>query len=154
MAGVLRFSLRSQSEPAKANDSARSVSILLVEDNPADAGLVRKAMEEHAIKGELILAADGEIAISFIEELDDGLTPCPELAIIDLNLPRKNGREVLQRLRQSPKCGGIPVVILSSSDAEQDRSDSARLGAGRYIRKPSRLDDFLGLGAVFKELLG
>jgi DNA-binding response OmpR family regulator len=111
-------------------------------------------MEEHGLKGELVVAPDGEIAINYIDELDDDLVSCPDLAIIDLNLPRKNGRQVLQRMRQSQKCRRIPVVVLSSSDAEPDRSDSARLGASRYLRKPSRLEEFLGLGAVFKELLG
>jgi CheY-like chemotaxis protein len=150
-AEVRRFSLHSQSKAANANDSV--VSIFLAEDNPADVGLVRKAMEDHGITGELVVAVDGEIAIRFIEAMDDGLVPCPHLAIIDLNLPRRHGREVLARMRQSSRCGRIPVAILSSSDAEQDRSDAARLGASRYMRKPSLLDEFLGLGAIFKEML-
>jgi CheY-like chemotaxis protein len=132
-----------------------AASILLVEDNPADAGLVRKALEEHGVEGELTIFADGEKAIEFIRRLD--LLPaleCPHLVIIDLNLPRKSGREVLEALRNSERCRLVPILILSSSDAAQDRADAARLGASRYLAKPTRLEDFLRLGAIFKEALG
>jgi len=125
-----------------------------VEDNPADAGLIRKALEEHGVEGELLVIADGESAVKFIQALDAQDAACPNLAIVDLNLPKKPGREVLERMRLSERCRHIPVVILSSSDAEQDRSDAARFGATHYIRKPSHLDEFLSLGAVFKAALG
>jgi chemotaxis family two-component system response regulator Rcp1 len=130
--------------------SQQPVSIFLVEDNPADAGLVRRALEEHGVDGELIVIADGETAIAFIQVIDSEEGPCPDLAIVDLNLPKKPGREVLERMRMSEKCRQIPVVILSSSDADRDRADAARFGASRYIRKPTKLDDFLNLGAIFK----
>jgi DNA-binding response OmpR family regulator len=127
----------------------RACSILLVEDNPADSVLVRKALEEHGFSGELTVVDDGETAIRLIQSLDD----CPDLVIIDLSLPRKSGREVLETMRHYEKCRHVPVVILSSSDALQDKADAARLGASRYIRKPSRLEDFLALGATFKEMI-
>jgi DNA-binding response OmpR family regulator len=111
-------------------------------------------LEEHGIRGEVIVADDGEIAIGFIDDLDNELMPCPHLAIIDLNLPRKPGHQVLERMRRSPKCGQIPIAVLSSSEAEGDRSEATRLGVSRYVRKPSRLDEFLGLGAIFREMLG
>ena len=127
---------------------------MLVEDNPADATLVRKALEEHAVEGELLIISDGERAIDFIHALDTHPSEeCPGLAIIDLNLPKKPGREVLEQMRLSQRCRHVPVVILSSSDAARDRADAARFGANRYIRKPSRLEEFLGLGAVFKAAL-
>lgn len=132
----------------------KPVSILLVEDNPADAGLVRKALEEHGVKGQIVVLADGELATQFIQSLDFQQIDCPDLVILDLNIPKNPGREVLERLRHSMRCRHVPVVILSSSDAQQDRSDAARLGADRYIRKPSNLEEFLSLGAVFKETLG
>jgi two-component system, chemotaxis family, response regulator Rcp1 len=131
----------------------KSVSILLVEDNPADARLVRKALEEHRVEGELMVLADGEKAIEFIRTVDAQSAECPALAIIDLNLPRKSGREVLEHIRLSARCRGMPVVVLSSSDAEQDRADAMRLGASRCLRKPSRLGEFLSLGAIFKAVL-
>jgi DNA-binding response OmpR family regulator len=125
--------------------------VFLVEDNPADAGLVRRALELHGVEGELILVADGESAIEYFDALDtDPSIQCPNLAIIDLNLPKKPGREVLRFLRQRERSRNVPVVILSSSDAEIDRADAARFGANRYIRKPMRLDEFLDLGAIFK----
>jgi two-component system, chemotaxis family, response regulator Rcp1 len=127
--------------------------ILLVEDNPADALLIRKALEEHHVEGELLVIADGEKAIEFIQAVDAQSAECPALAIIDLNLPKRPGREVLQCMRLSEACRHIPIVILSSSDAERDKADAARLGASRYIRKPLRLDEFLSLGAIFRAVL-
>jgi CheY-like chemotaxis protein len=115
--------------------------------------LVRRAIEEHGVDGDLIVIADGERAIEFIQALEDEGSSCPNLAILDLNLPKKSGREVLERMRMSAHCRHIPVIVLSSSDAERDKGDAARFGASRYIRKPSRLDDFLSLGAIFKAAL-
>jgi len=75
--------------------------MFLVEDNPADAGLIRKALEEHGVAGELTVADDGEEAIHFIRSLDrEPSVECPDLVIIDLNLPRKSGREVLETMRR------------------------------------------------------
>jgi DNA-binding response OmpR family regulator len=135
------------------SEPTKPVSILLVEDNPADAGLVRKALEEHGVKGRIIVLADGELATQFIQDLDARTVDCPDLVILDLNIPKKPGREVLEWLRRSVRGRRVPVVILSSSDARQDRADVAHLGADRYIRKPSDLEEFLSLGAVFKEML-
>jgi DNA-binding response OmpR family regulator len=116
--------------------------------------LVREALEEHGIDGELFVLADGEIAIEFIRSLDAQRAECPDLIILDLNLPKIAGREVLECVRHSVTCGRVPVVVLSSSDAPDDRAETTRLGASRYIRKPMRLEDFLSLGAVFKGMLG
>jgi CheY-like chemotaxis protein len=126
---------------------------MLVEDNPADARLVRTALEHHGIEGEVALFTDGEKAILFVQSARTEDVPCPDLVIIDLNLPKRSGHELLESVRRSEKWGDVPVVILSSSDAAQDKAEAARLGANRYLRKPSRLDEFLGLGTVFKELL-
>jgi DNA-binding response OmpR family regulator len=127
---------------------------VLVEDNPSDALLVRKAFEAHDIEGEITILSDGEMAIEFIDGVDSDGEGCPDLVIIDLNLPKRPGREVLERMRNSEKCRETPVLVLSSSDAHSDRADAARFGASRYLRKPLRLDQFLELGAVFKEALG
>jgi CheY-like chemotaxis protein len=126
---------------------------VLVEDNPADVRLVRKALEEHQVEGELTLLMDGEKAISFIDAVDSQSAACPDLIIIDLNLPRRSGREVLEHMRRSTRCGDVPVVILSSSDIPRDRDECRRFGASRYIRKPSRLDEFLAIGAILKGML-
>jgi CheY-like chemotaxis protein len=152
---VQRFSLRSQLEETSEPASERkAVSILLVEDNPADVILVREALEEHGVEGELIVANDGEKAIAVIQDIDCEAVGCPDLFIVDLNIPKKPGREVVERMRQSVKCKDALIAILSSSDSARDQEDARRLGVSRYIRKPSRLDEFLRLGAIFKALLG
>jgi CheY-like chemotaxis protein len=111
------------------------------------------ALEEHGVKGSLFVVGDGETAIQVVEDLDAHRIDCPDLAIIDLNLPRRPGREVLERMNRSECCRQMPFLVLSSSDVISDRADAARLGASRYLRKPSKLIDFLKLGAVFKEAL-
>ena len=128
-------------------------SVLLVEDNPPDASLIRKALEEHGVEGELTVINDGERAIQFIQGVNGEESKAPDLVILDLNLPKKSGMEVLFSIRNSDHCREIPVLVLTSSDARQDRADAERLGASRYICKPMRLDEFLSLGAVFKEFL-
>ena len=125
-----------------------------MEDNPADAGLVREALEDYGVEGELLVLLDGEKAIQFIQNIDSQRLTCPDLFIVDLNLPKKPGREVLKCIRLSARCHQSPVVILSSSEAQQDIADAERLGVSRYIRKPLLLEEFIGLGATFKALLG
>jgi two-component system, chemotaxis family, response regulator Rcp1 len=127
--------------------------IFLAEDNPGDVDLLRVALEEHSVDCELLVAADGEKALRFLEDIGAGTLGCPALAILDLNLPKKTGREVLQRMRENPAWKSVPVVILSSSDSEKDRAETAELGASRYIRKPSSLDAFVQIGGVLKDLL-
>ena len=125
----------------------------MVEDNPADGGLIREALEEFGVRCELILLTNGEQATAFVDSVDAEKRPCPDLVILDLNLPRKSGREVLAAIRSSKKCSQIPIAILTSSDSKQDREETAALGASRYLRKPSRLADFIALGGVFKDML-
>jgi DNA-binding response OmpR family regulator len=148
---VQRFSLRSPLEKiVKETPGPKVPVILLVEDSRADAGLVREALEEHRVEADLVLLTDGETAVDFIQALES----CPELVIVDLNLPKRSGLEVLKALRESVACREAPVVVLSSSDDAQDKNDAASLGASRYIRKPSRLEEFVSLGAIFKSMIG
>jgi CheY-like chemotaxis protein len=151
---VQRFSLPSPTGKTTHESAANRPSILLVEDNPADVGLVREALEEHAVHCELIVIHNGEHAIEFVESLDADRPGCPRLIILDLNLPRRSGRDVLKSVRGSAACAQVPVLILTSSDNRKDRLDAANLGASRYIRKPSRLAEFLALGEIFQEMLG
>lgn len=114
---------------------------------------MREALEEHGIEGELLVISDGDAAIRWIEDLDARPGDCPDLVILDLNLPKRAGREVLECVRKSAKCSTAITIILSSSEAERDKAEAMRLGASRYIRKPLRLGEFIQLGAVFKGML-
>lgn len=129
------------------------MSILLIEDNTADVGLVRRALEEHEIEGELLVISDGETAIKIIDAFDSQPVSCPDLIILDLNLPRRSGHEVLEHIRSTTKCRDASVVVMSSSGVQEDRFKSAQLGVARYLRKPLKLDEFISLGAVFKEVI-
>lgn len=128
--------------------------ILLVEDNPGDVILIREMLLEHGLRGELRVIGDGDIACEFIARLDRDLEiPCPGLLILDLNLPRRSGREVLKMFRESDRCSKIPVAILSSSSAPGDRDAVAALGADTYIQKPISLEEFMQIGAILKQVL-
>ena len=127
--------------------------LVLVEDSMADVGLVREALEEYQIECDLIVISNGERAIRFIDDIGAGLEPAPKLMILDLNLPKRSGREVLAQLRSISGGAGIPAVILTSSDSQKDKDAVARLRPTKYICKPSRLDQFIQLGAEFKRLL-
>lgn len=129
--------------------------ILLAEDNRGDVLLVQKALEEHQILHELHVVRDGEEALSAVDHMGEpGHIQCPDLMLLDLNLPKVDGPEVLSHFRQHPKCAHTPVVVISSSDAPRDRARMARLGIARYFRKPSDLDAFMELGAVVREVVG
>jgi CheY-like chemotaxis protein len=150
---VQRFTLRSLDRPdARRTPTTREATILLVEDNLADAGLVREALEEHGVRGELLIITDGDRAVRYLTSL--GSHPeCPDLIIVDLNLPKMSGLEILERMGKTENCSHITTVVLSSSDAQEDRNEALRLGARRYLPKPLRLDEFLALGEVFRELI-
>ena len=127
--------------------------ILLAEDNPADVYLIREALKEHGVECSMQVASDGKEVLSLISEETPGADDL-ELIILDLNLPRHDGIEILERLRESTRLAHVPVVVLTSSDSPQDRLVATHLGARRYLRKPSSLEQFLDLGAIFRELLG
>src|SRR5579863_5686438 len=129
--------------------------VLLADDNPSDVYLIREALREHAVECKLRVVSDGKDALGVITgETANADTGSISLIILDLNLPRHDGIEILRKLRESAKLDHVPVVVLTSSDSPRDRVFANQLGATRYLRKPSSLEEFLGLGAVFKELLG
>jgi two-component system, chemotaxis family, response regulator Rcp1 len=128
--------------------------ILLAEDNPADVYLVREALAEHKVKATVLAVSNGQEVLQILEKL--GQTGEPRrlgLIILDLNLPRHDGLEILERLRKIEGLPQVPVVVLTSSDSPKDRLLATQMGASRFLRKPSGLDQFLSLGAVFKSLL-
>jgi two-component system, chemotaxis family, response regulator Rcp1 len=128
--------------------------ILLAEDNPGDVFLVRRALEKHDIECKVIVVEDGQAALHFMEQADaDDQVVCPDLVLLDLNLPRATGSRVLTRIRQSPRCVGIPIIIITSSDSPLDRESAARLGATGYFQKPGDLAGFMQLGRIVREAL-
>jgi CheY-like chemotaxis protein len=131
----------------------RAETILVVEDNPGDVRLIREALEQHCVQCDLLVLSDGAKAIAWLDQLDASDARCPALVVLDLNLPRRNGREVLKRIRAGSRCAAMPVVILTSSAAEEDMQETAALGASRYIRKPLDLEEFMKVGSVLKQFL-
>ncbi|MFN0103302.1 MAG: response regulator [Bryobacteraceae bacterium] len=129
----------------------KAVRILLVEDNPGDVYLLEKALHHHQINYDLIHYRDGEEAIV---ALDAGTCGVPDLILLDLNLPRRGGFDVLGTVRGKPAMVGVPVGILTSSDAARDRHRVALLGGERYIHKPPMLEDFIDqVGRAIADLL-
>jgi len=130
------------------------VNILLIEDAEPDVFLVREALKTAGLNFELSVLDDGEKAIEFIDRLDaNHADDCPQLVLLDLNLPKRTGDQILDYMRHSQRCKDIPVVVVTSSDSPRDRAAAARLGATRYFRKPSRLDEFMQLGPIVRELV-
>jgi DNA-binding response OmpR family regulator len=126
----------------------------LAEDNLPDALLVREAIQLEKLPLEVHVAADGERAIDWITRVEqrDADVPCPHLFLLDLNLPKADGFEVLRRIRASEKCKDVPVLVVTSSDSPADRAMAAQLGAG-YFRKPTSLEEFLKIGSVLRGFL-
>ena len=127
---------------------------MLIEDNPTDVFLVKEAIAAHALNVELHLMEDGEQAVRFIGGMDaNPEARCPRLFLLDLNLPKTSGIEVLAHIRKSKRCASTPVVVITSSNAPDDRQQSTALGATAYFRKPSGYDAYLKLGEIIQRLL-
>lgn len=126
--------------------SSRPIEILLVEDNQGDARLTREALREGKIRNNLHHARDGVEALSFLRrEGEYAKAPMPDLVLLDLNLPRKDGREVLAEMKQDVRLCTIPVVVLTTSEAESDIVRSYQLHANCYITKPVGLEQFIAI---------
>jgi len=120
-----------------------TIEILLVEDNPADVDLTQETLAYAKIRNRLHVVTDGEEALAFLRrEGRYAQAIRPDLILLDLNLPRKDGREVLEELKADADLRSIPVVVLTSSDAEKDVVRSYDLGANCYVTKPVDLDQF------------
>ena len=115
--------------------------ILLVEDNPDDEALTLRAFKRSNIRNEIHVVRDGAEALGYLFPEGD-VTPSPALILLDLNLPKIGGLEVLRRMRADDRTALIPVVVLTSSKLEEDILDSYRNGANAYVRKPVKFSDF------------
>ena len=122
----------------------RPINILLVEDNPGDVRLTLEAFKDGKVHNKMSVVEDGMEAMAFLRregKYTDEV--CPDLILLDLNLPKKDGREVLAEIKQDPKLRSIPVVILTTSDAESDIAKTYDLHANCYITKPIDLGQFI-----------
>ena len=138
--------------PVSYMNSERSIEVLLVEDNPADARLTREVFENGNKDAHLNVVCDGEQAMAFLRrEGPYADQPRPSLVLLDLNLPRKDGREVLQELKADEHLRQIPVVVLTTSAAESDIVRSYELYANCYITKPLDLDEFFSVVGSIKD---
>lgn len=125
-------------------DSRRPAEILLVEDNPGDAQLAREAFSEGRSEVTLHHVADGDEALAFLAaRLADPSLRLPDLVLLDLNLPRTSGREVLSHIKTDPRTSRIPVIVLSTSSAERDVEEAYSMHANCYVAKPIDFDRFL-----------
>jgi len=124
--------------------SANVVDILLVEDNPGDVRLTEEALKESKIAVNMRVANDGIMALAMLHrEGEYADQPLPDLILLDLNMPRMDGREVLRQIKSDDRLKHIPVVILTTSEAEKDIVQAYGLHANCYITKPVELDEFI-----------
>jgi len=129
--------------------------LLLAEDNPGDVLLVQEALQQHRILHELHVVRDGAAALEFVRRMGQpGEAPCPDLILMDLNLPKVDGPQVLGEFRKHPACAHTPVIVVTSADTPMDRARLTRFGIARYFRKPSDYEAFLQLGALVREIVG
>jgi chemotaxis family two-component system response regulator Rcp1 len=130
---------------------AQPVHIVLVEDNPGDAFLLERALRARNIVYQVTRYEDGEQAVSAMSGHD---AIAPDLILLDLNLPRRDGFDVLGAVRGNPRLSDVPVGMFTSSETVKDQHRSALLGAARYIHKPPTLEEFIqDVGAAVEELL-
>jgi len=137
----------------KEGSESQTWNLLLAEDNLPDALLVREAIRLENLSVNIHPVLDGEEAIAYLTRIDaDENAGCPDIIVLDLNLPRNDGFDVLRHLRASARCANTPVLVVTSSDAPNDRRQAAELGAA-YFRKPPSYPEFLKLGAEIRRIL-
>jgi CheY-like chemotaxis protein len=143
-----------QEHPDAAAPAREPIRILLIEDNPTDVFVIREVLKEIGLPVQLQTAENGQEALQFFEETEgeEGFR-CPSLVLLDLNLPRLSGLEVLRRLRSGERCKETRVIVVTSSSAEEDRVGAERLGANAYFQKPADLKSYRKLAEVVRKVL-
>jgi CheY-like chemotaxis protein len=137
-------SINSKKMKIEYEEFLKPIDILLAEDNPGDADLAREALEESKLKNRLFIATDGQEALDFLYKKGDYKdVPRPDLILLDLNMPRVDGHEVLKQLKEDKHLRTIPVVILTTSRADEDILKTYNMHANCFISKPLDLDKFI-----------
>jgi CheY-like chemotaxis protein len=131
--------------PQSSSSNAPPAVILLVEDNPADVRMIREALEVSRLPHELHVVGDGERALDFVARKGEyAQAPQPDLVLLDLNIPKVHGHDVIAKLRAEPSVGRLPIVVLTGSRQEKDIDRSFALHADEHIIKPTRLYEYVG----------
>jgi two-component system, chemotaxis family, response regulator Rcp1 len=137
-----------------ARSGISQVRILLVEDNPGDVELLRLALMKAGLDCDLTVLDDGAEALELVRQQGKYAdAPAPDLAVLDLNVPKYDGIEILEAMRANPAFAHVRVAVLSSSSSPRERANIEKFHVSRYITKPLDLDEFLKIGVILKELL-
>jgi CheY-like chemotaxis protein len=129
--------------------------ILIVEDSAADQYLIKRALSKFHVDADIEVAEDGQIAVDIFDQIDaDSSRRCPDLVLLDLNLPRVNGLEVLQHMRSVPRCSQSRIVMVTSSDLPNEREFMEQWKADGYFQKVADKDEFMKLGELVGQVLG
>jgi two-component system response regulator len=136
------------------NNAAGKVRVLVIEDNPGDVELIRMALEFAGIDCELQVIDEGEGAMAYVQQQPDSAGErVPDLVLLDLNLPKHSGLEILEAIRANQAFAAVPVTVLSSSSSRRDRAKIEDFHIAMYITKPPDLEEFLKIGPALKDLL-
>jgi len=128
--------------------------IVIIEDNPTDVLMLQETLSASNIDAEVLLLEDGEQALELLARLEtDVLATCPDLILLDINLPRTDGFQVLARLRKNNRCANVAVIVMTSSAAQEDRAQAMSLQAQAYFQKPNDYNEFLKLGELINVAL-
>ena len=127
---------------------------MVIEDSRTDVFLMREAIADARIDADIDVVHDGQAATRYFDAADANQNvPCPDLVLLDMNLPKKSGNEVLQYLRATERCRYAAVLIVSSSDTPRDRASVETFTVAGYFKKPSNYAEFMKLGSVVRDLL-
>lgn len=126
------------------------IEILLVEDNPGDVRLTLESFKDSRVANNIHVSKDGIEAIDYLKELRDAKAELPDIILLDLDMPRMDGREFLAILKQDPDFKAIPIIVLTISPSDQDVIDAYGMHANSYIAKPVEFDDFLSVLRAFE----
>jgi len=125
--------------------------ILLVEDNPADIALTKRALKSGKVPHNVHVAKDGADALAFLHDVEYDQAPRPDLILLDLNMPRVSGQEVLEKIKSNEKLASIPVVVLTTSKDEGDIEETYKLHANSFITKPVDWQEFMNVARLVEE---